>query len=790
MWRIRSSSWRRPLFVAATGTAVALVELWNQDDEVKLVRNNKSAKAVASSETSFRQFKIEPPLYISSCQCEKVQPTPTQKAAIQRRATIHALNATSTPLRNLNAIYKINWKNHLGEGAFGSVYLATNRETGEKVALKKIPKKFTNSASFQNEMNALLQIRTNGGHPNICSLRENFEDHLHYYVVLDLVSGGEMFDHLIKMGAYSEADAARLVREVANALTFMHGIGITHGDLKPENLMLSTNRKEDSTIQIVDFGCSQVSSPKGIIETKSSAGNTPAYCPPEVLENPNDPVSSKMDIWGLGVVIYIMLTGLHPFDLNGKNTDEDIERALKLKQSPPMRNSPITAHLSPSALDVIEKCIVWDPDKRISGLELLAHPWVTGETASADKMTDASKKLSMFRVFKSKLEAKVFESFCSWSDRDDGNAMKKSALVERAFHSLDLNDKGFLTREDLRLLTKRKSNLTSQSAEEEGEDGNKPLSLSGFSELLGENMKNVYFPGGHTIYEEGDVGNHMYFINSGIIEVTTRDGAKNRRSQNDFFGEGALLHPKKIRSASIKCVTPVNAISISREYFDKYLASSGLTQDLKEKDKTRKRNRAKTILRLQKNLKPISVKNGDALFRCGEEAESLFILENGKVDILVGGKKVFNLSAGDIFGEHSLIMSRPRNTSAVCRSNNCLVYEMKERDFYEIYTSSTQVRTSLRELCFRREFQKALVKKTGKEFPSIRDLREVFDAADPDKTGLLEIDQVAVVLKSFDPSLTESEIQEVLNALDDSGKISFHEFKLIFGMNKSRAASI
>lgn len=73
--------------------------------------------------------------------------------------------------------------------------------------------------------------------------------------------------------------------------------------------MLSTNRKEDSTIQIVDFGCAQISSPKGIVETKSSAGNTPAYCPPEVLENPNDPITSKMDIWGLGVVIYIMLTG-------------------------------------------------------------------------------------------------------------------------------------------------------------------------------------------------------------------------------------------------------------------------------------------------------------------------------------------------------------------------------------------------------------------------------------------------------------------------------------------------
>lgn len=190
MWHIRSSSWRRPLFVAASGTAVALVELWNhQDDEGRLVRHSKHAKSVASSETSLRKFNIDYPLHIPSCQCERVQPTPTQKAAIQRRATIRALNATSTPLRNLNAIYKIDWNNHLGEGSFGSVYFATNRETGEKVALKKIPKKFTNSASFQNEMNALLQIRRNGGHPNICSLRENFEDGQYYYVVLDLVSG-------------------------------------------------------------------------------------------------------------------------------------------------------------------------------------------------------------------------------------------------------------------------------------------------------------------------------------------------------------------------------------------------------------------------------------------------------------------------------------------------------------------------------------------------------------------------------------------------------------------------
>ena len=283
-----------------------------------------------------------------------------------------------------------------------------------------------------------------------------------------------------------------------------------------------------------------------------------------------------------------------------------------------------------------------------------------------------------------------------------------------------------------------------------------------------------------------------YFINSGIVEVLTKDGTRARRHQGDFFGEGALLHPLKIRSATIHCVTPINAIEISREYFEKYLASSGLTLDLKEKDRTRKRNRAKTLLRLQKNLKPLKFKRGDVIYKEGDDAQGLFILEEGRVDVLVEGKRVFATKPGDIFGEHSLVFCRPRNTAAVCVSDSCIVQEMKARDFYEIYNSHQHIKTSLRELCYRREFQKALVKMTNKEFPSIHDLAGVFDAADLNKTGFLEIDKVTSVLKSFDPSLSEAEIKEVLNSLDlnESGRISFDEFKLIFGMNEARAASI
>ena len=283
-----------------------------------------------------------------------------------------------------------------------------------------------------------------------------------------------------------------------------------------------------------------------------------------------------------------------------------------------------------------------------------------------------------------------------------------------------------------------------------------------------------------------------YFINSGIIEVLTKDGTRVRRHQGDFFGEGALLHPQKIRSATIHCVTPINAIEISREYFEKYLASSGLKLDLKEKDRTRKRNRAKTLLRLQKNLKPQKFNRGDIIFAEGDSAEGLFILEDGKVDVQVEGKMVFTTKPGDIFGEHSLVLCRPRNTSAVCVSDTCTTHEMKARDFYELYESHPNIKSSLRELCYRREFQKALVKMTKKEFPSINDLADVFNAADIDGTGFLEIDEVKKVLISFDPSLSETEIKEVLMSLDldESGRISFDGFKLIFGMNEARAASI
>jgi len=739
----------------------------------------------------------------TTCSCEasskdqfKVISQSRGSKAFSRRTTIRRLKESSTK-EKVDDKYDVNWKKPLGEGAFGSVYLGIDKSNRQTVAIKKMSKKLSDHASFQREMEALLHIKQHGGHPHICALHEHFDEDGYYYIILDHVGGGEMFDHLIESGPYSEADAARLIREVASALAFCHGISLVHGDLKPENIMLSSANSSDAGVKLVDFGGAEVLDEEHLkFKPSTVRAKTEAYCPPEDLKNKKAALSPSSDTWALGVILYIMLTGLHPFDLSGNTSDDDVVKKILLKKHPPIRNSPITEHLSNSAIDLIEKLIVWDPNKRMTAMQMLDHPWVRGETARTDKIVDSDKKLSMFREFKSKLEAKVFADIVTWSDDKPDDVAKRTSLIERSFRALDSQHKGFLTTKDLQKVSTQHNNnspVDELAENDKCDPSGTPLSLSGFSDLLSEAMKNRYWGAGQIIYKEGDEGNHMYFINSGTIDVTTKDGSTAKRSQGDFFGEGALLHPKKIRSATIKSITPVHAIEISREYFEKYLASSEaeLTLNLREKDRIRKRNRAKTILRLQHSLKEKEICQGEYLFKVGDEGDALYIMEEGLVHVLVDGKVVFSVKPGDLCGEHSLILGRPRNTSAVCVSDTCKVEVMKAREFYSLYNSSSSIRDSLRELCMRREFQKALVRKTKESFPNVESLKQAFDVAANGK-GVLSLDALRDLLISFDPALSEQEIMETLESMDvmKKGAVNFHEFKYIFGMDDLKASSI
>jgi hypothetical protein len=124
--------------------------------------------------------------------------------SLRRRATLARMNLHSTK-HALESKYEIN-PDPIGEGAFGQVFVARHRQTGELVAVKRIWKKYSDNQDFVREMSTLLQIQAHGGHPHICQLRENFEQTEDYALVLDLIKGGEMFDHLVETGAYSELD--------------------------------------------------------------------------------------------------------------------------------------------------------------------------------------------------------------------------------------------------------------------------------------------------------------------------------------------------------------------------------------------------------------------------------------------------------------------------------------------------------------------------------------------------------------------------------------------------------
>jgi CRP-like cAMP-binding protein len=495
-----------------------------------------------------------------------------------------------------------------------------------------------------------------------------------------------------------------------------------------------------------------------------------------------------VDMFAVGVIIYIILTGMHPFDLSGESTEKEMNDRVRKKQAPPLRKSAITAHLSPSAIDLIERLIQWNPKKRMTAHEMLEHPWVRGETAKKGKIADSDKRLKSFRKYKSKLEAKVFASMVQWSDSsDEESAIKKtSSLIERSFQLLDSEHRGYITTSDLEKLN---PNVVKESKPKEDEESHQ-LSLSGFSDLLSENMKNKYFPAGHVIYHEGERGHNMYFINSGRVEVSTRDGFKTITEQGDFFGEGALLNKGSRRNATIRCLTPVHAIEISKEYFEKYLKDGyDIALSLKEKNRMRQRSRAQSILTLQKSLTEHTMKKGDYLYKQGEDGNNLFLVQEGAVDVMVENHTVFTSGPGGLCGEYALIFGRPRNTSAVCVSDQCIVQSMEAKDFDKLARSNPYVRESLREMALRRQFQKALVYATNKSFPTkVEELRRAFQAADYNHSGRIDLSDVAVMLRKMDPSFTDKDIAEILNSLDldDDGAVEWEEFKRVFGMSGTR----
>ncbi|CAN0229048.1 unnamed protein product [Scytosiphon promiscuus] len=152
-------------------------------------------------------------------------------------------------------------------------------------------------------MNTLTAIHTAGGHENIAQVLDVFEDPTYYFFALELVSGGEMFEHLTRNGPYSEATAASFMRELAAALRFLHAQSIIHADLKPENLMLSSWDLGESKLKVVDFGSSKRTGTP--IDLANSTLGTTWYLPPEAVWEGHLFASPALDMWAVGCILFM-----------------------------------------------------------------------------------------------------------------------------------------------------------------------------------------------------------------------------------------------------------------------------------------------------------------------------------------------------------------------------------------------------------------------------------------------------------------------------------------------------
>uniref|UniRef100_A0A665W3H2 Calcium/calmodulin-dependent protein kinase type 1D-like n=1 Tax=Echeneis naucrates TaxID=173247 RepID=A0A665W3H2_ECHNA len=253
-------------------------------------------------------------------------------------------------------------------GAFSEVVMAREKATGKMVAIKCIPKKALKGkeTSIENEIAVLRKIK----HENIVALEDIYESSNHLYLIMQLVSGGELFDRIVEKGFYTEMDASRLIKQVLDAVNYLHSMGIVHRDLKPENLLYFSPH-DDSKIMISDFGLSKM---EGTGDVMATACGTPGYVAPEVLAQ--KPYSKAVDCWSIGVIAYILLCGYPPF--YDENDSKLFEQILKADYE---FDAPYWDDISDSAKDFISCLMEKDPKKRFTCDQALQHPWIAGDTA-------------------------------------------------------------------------------------------------------------------------------------------------------------------------------------------------------------------------------------------------------------------------------------------------------------------------------------------------------------------------------------------------------------------------
>lgn len=322
----------------------------------------------------------------------------------------------------------------LGEGACATVSMGVHKPTGAKRAVKKTSK---GDSEHVKRIVQEIDILKFVDHPNIIKLCETFENRQHVYLVMELCEGKELFDRIIDGGTFTEQNAAVVTQQMLSAVFYLHKNQVCHRDLKPENLLfLSKGPFDKSVLKLIDFGLSTRFQEGG--KLMSTKAGTPYYMAPQVLQGNYD---KACDIWSCGAIVYAMLFGYPPF--YGKNDKEVLSKVRKGTFSFAHED---WQYISKDAKTLIAWMLKFNPEERCTAEKALKNTWITDLAPSAKNISLQEGLVKNLRNFHSQTRLKkaalniIAGQICE----------SRIADLMKMFKSLDVDDDGLLTYEELR----------------------------------------------------------------------------------------------------------------------------------------------------------------------------------------------------------------------------------------------------------------------------------------------------------------------------------------------------
>jgi len=297
----------------------------------------------------------------------------------------------------------------LGSGAFSKVKYATDTTTGTPWAIKIMSKELIKKENMEDSIKREIAIMSKLKNLHIVELKEVLTTDTEIYLVLELVTGGELLDKIVSAKRFDENRARRYFQQLIQAIQYCHENGVAHRDLKPENLLLDNN----DIVKISDFGLSSLTS-SGTKKTLMTCCGTPNYVAPEVLEEKGYD-GFKADIWSCGVILYTMLAGYLPFEDESMNGLFDkIQKGIF--EYPDFFSKDVKTFIS--------KMLVVNPKKRITIQEILVEPWfAVGYNKQEVKKID---------------ESKDFEMHSAKLTKEDGDGDKSKGVVDHPLDAFEL----------------------------------------------------------------------------------------------------------------------------------------------------------------------------------------------------------------------------------------------------------------------------------------------------------------------------------------------------------------